>query len=270
MQTQRQQGFAIPVVVMFVCLLAFGIPYLVSGGRDPHADVVLAPRQSPTPTPLDRILTQQAFANLFFTPTSDSFFKILVTGPSATPGAGSPTPARGSSSSTPAVVPPIFAFLTRVSDGGGFFENPTSAPPPTKTPIPNTLVPTNTRIPTATISSTPVPTNTSAPTDTYTPAPTDTDVPPTSTSTQASTVTSEPPTNTAVSPTDTSAPPPTDTPEPPPTDTPEPPPTDTPEPLPTDTPAPGGNGSSGILLFGLILFLPFAAALLPGIFSSQK
>jgi hypothetical protein len=139
MQTQRQQGFAIPVVVMFVCLLAFGIPYLVSGGRDPHADVVLAPRQSPTPTPLDRILTQQAFANLFFTPTSDSFFKILVTGPSATPGAGSPTPARGSSSSTPAVVPPIFAFLTRVSDGGGFFENPTSAPPPTKTPIPNTV-----------------------------------------------------------------------------------------------------------------------------------
>lgn len=268
MQTQRQQGFAIPVVVMFVCLLAFGIPYLVSGGRDAHSDVVLAPRQSPTPTPVDRILTQQAFANLFFTPTSDSFFKILVTGPSATPGAGSPTPANGSSSSTPAVVPPIFAFLTRVSDGGGIFENPTNAPTlpplPTKTPIPtNTLVPTNTQIPTATISSTPAPTNTTAPTGTYTPAPTDTDVPPIPTNTQASTVTSEPPTNTPV-------PPPTDTQAPPPTDTPVPQPTDTPEPLPTDTPVPGGNGSSGILLFGLILLLPFAAVLLPGIFTSRK
>jgi hypothetical protein len=141
MQTQRQQGFAIPVVVMFVCLLAFGIPYLVSGGRDPHADVVLAPRQSPTPTPLDRILTQQAFANLFFTPTSDSFFKILVTGPSATPGAGSPTPARGSSSSTPAVVPPIFAFLTRGKRRGRLFRKPDKRAAPNKDADPQYIGP---------------------------------------------------------------------------------------------------------------------------------
>lgn len=256
MQTQRQQGFAIPVVVMFVCLLAFGIPYLVSGGREAHSDVVLVPRQSPTPTPVDRILTQQAFANLFFTPTSDSFFKILVTGPSATPGAGSPTPANGFASPTPAVVPPIFAFLTRVSDGGGFFESPTSLPTltplPTKTPIPtNTPVPTNTQIPTTTNS--PVPTNTPAPTETYTPAPTETDIPPT---------------NTPI-PTDTSAPA-TNTSEPLPTDTPEPPPTDTPVPPPTDTPVPGGNGSGGVFLFGLIFLPPFAAVLLPGILSNQK
>lgn len=256
MQTQRQQGFAIPVVVMFVCLLAFGIPYLVSGGREAHSDVVLVPRQSPTPTPVDRILTQQAFANLFFTPTSDSFFKILVTGPSATPGTGSPTPANGFASPTPAVVPPIFAFLTRVSDGGGFFESPTSLPTltplPTKTPIPtNTPVPTNTQIPTTTNS--PVPTNTPAPTETYTPAPTETDIPPT---------------NTPI-PTDTSAPA-TNTSEPLPTDTPEPPPTDTPVPPPTDTPVPGGNGSGGVFLFGLIFLPPFAAVLLPGILSNQK
>lgn len=267
MQTQRQQGFAIPVVVMFVCLLAFGIPYLVAGGRDAHSDVVLAPRQSPTPTPLDRILTQQAFANLFITPTSDSFFKILVTGPSVTPGAGSLTPASGFASPTPAVVPPIFAFLTRVSNGGGLLESPTSQPPtstsfPTKTPFPtNTLVPTNTQVPTATNS--PVPTSTAAPTETYTPAPTDTDVPPTQTNTPIPTDTSAPATNTP-------EPPPTDTPVPPPTDTPEPPPTDTPEPPPTDTPVPGGNGSSGVFLFGLIFLLPFAAVLLPGILPNQK
>ncbi len=264
MQTQRQQGFAIPIVVMFVCLLAFGIPYLVSGGRDAHSDVVLVPRQSPTPTPVDRILTQQAFANLFFTPTSDSFFKILVTGPSATPGAGSPTPANGFASPTPAVVPPIFAFLTRVSDGGGFFESPTSLPTftplPTKTPIPtNTLVPTNTQIPTTTNS--PVPTNTAVPTVTYTSAPTDTNVPPTPTNTPAPTDTSAPPTNTLD--------PPTNTPEPP-TDTPEPPPTDTPEPPPTDTPVPGGNGGGGVFLFGLIFLLPFAAVLFPVILLNQK
>lgn len=265
MQSQRQQGFAIPVVVIFICLLAFGIPYLVSGGRDAHSDVVLVPRQSPTPTPLDRILTQQAFANLFFTPTSDSFFKILVTGPSATPGLGSPTPVDGFASPTSAVVPPIYAFFTRVSDGGNSFSSPTSPPTltplPTRTPIPtNTPVPTNTPIPTATNS--PVPTNTAAPTVTYTSAPTDTNVPPTSTNTPAPTDTSEPPTNTPVPPTDTSVPPPTDTPAPPPTDTAEPP--------PTDTPVPGGNGNSGIFLFGAILLLPFAVVLLPGIFSNQK
>lgn len=260
MQTQRQQGFAIPIVVIFVCLLAFGIPYLVAGGRDTHSDVVLVARQSPTPTPLDRLLTQQAFANLFFTPTSDSIFKILVTGPSATPGTGSPTPANGVGSSTPAVVAPIFAFLTRVSDGGGFFENPTSAPtlPPlsTKTPLP-----TNTLNPTAVNTSTPAPTITQTPADTLTPVPTVTDVPQTNT---------PEPTDTSVPPTDTSVPPPTDTQVPPPTDTPVPQPTDTPEPLPTDTPVPGGNGSSGIFLFGLILLLPFAVVLLPGIFVSQK
>ncbi len=251
MQTQRQQGFVIPVVVIFVCLLAFGIPYLVAGGRDTYSDVVLVPRLSPTPTPLDRILTQQAFANLFFTPTNEPFlvfgnqpspttdFGILVTGNTVTP-AGSVTPTN--------TVAPFFDLLTRVSGGGGLFPSPTSS----ITPSP---IPTNTDIPTVTKSATPLPTNTPVPTETDTPLPTDTDIP---TNSPVPSDTAEPPTDTPI---------PTDTSEPPPTDTPEPPPTDTPEPPATDTPDPGANGGGDSFGFGFLFLLPLAMVFLPRLFA---
>jgi len=225
-----------------VCLFSFGIPFLLAGGgQDTYSDILLQPRASSTPTPLDRALTQQAFASLFFTSTSFPVIQgdteapsptlpaagILVTGPTTT-ATISPTPTK--------TLFPIFVALTRISSGGGLFSNPTAT-------LTSTPLPTHTAVPTATLSLTPLPTNTPAPTNTFTPEPTNTHQP---------TNTLEP-TGTPVSPTDTPVPP---------TNTPVPPPTNTPEPPPTNTPNSGGNSTNGATTgFNLIFLLPFAILL---------
>lgn len=234
MQRKRQQSLVIPFVVLGVCLFAFGIPYLffmkVDDSRD---DIVLAPRFTATPTPLDRIFTQQAFADLFFTdtatpvlpdtpaPTSTEalVISIPITGATATHTA---TPSRTPTRTLIAVFP------TRTSSGGGAIIIPSATP--TNPPPTNTATkppPTNTAIIVATITSTSVVQD--PPTETPVPAPTATEEPP----------------------------PPTATDEPP-------PPTVPPEDTPTEPPT-GGNGNKPgeIGLFGLILWLlaPFALIL---------
>lgn len=236
MDNKKNRSLVVPLVVISICLLAFGIPFLFSMGSDQsHDDIVLSPRFTPTPTPLDRVLTQQAFANLFFTPTNSQIFlgvfqatstesfvlSIPITGPtlSFTPTftPASPTATRWF----------VFGFPTPTRTNGVFVRPTQTSLPPTSTPTRPS--PTNTFTPTK-----PSPTNTSTPiiiassTSSPTSSPTSTNSPEPS-----PTNTSVPPTNTPVPPTDTPVPP-TNTPVPP-TNTPVPP-TDTPAP-PTDTPA---------------------------------
>ena len=74
METKRHQSYIIPLIVISVCLFAFGIPFLFSVGvDDTRDDIVLSPRFTTTPTPLDRILTQQAFGPFFHANVSASF-----------------------------------------------------------------------------------------------------------------------------------------------------------------------------------------------------
>jgi hypothetical protein len=218
MEEKRQQSLVIPIIAIFVCLLAFGIPYLFLGVEDTHADVVLVPRFTATPTPLDRILTQQAFAALFFSPTppqilaevptSTESLVILITGPTLT---FTPTiTPTVTTSRTPTPTHTLIAvFPTRTQSGGvaSATSTPTN-PRPTSTPI---VI--------ATITSTAE--ETESPTETPVPEPTD-----------------PPPTD----------PPPTD---PPPTD---PPPTDPP---PTDPPG-GNNNPANTTGLILLFFLPIA------------
>lgn len=238
---KKSQSLIIPVIVIGVCLIAFGIPLLFSVGvDDTHDDIVLAPRFTPTPTPLDRALTQQAFADLFFSPTAPLVLTntpfststaqlaaaILITGPtsSSTPTiTASPTASRT----------PISIFPTRTqSDPNNPIPTPTNLPTNTATKIP----PTNTPIVVVTNTSSPLP-----------PTNTSTSIPPT--------LTSAPPTLTPVPPTATSAPPTaTDV---PPTDI---PPTDPPS---TDTLEPGGNTTSDTFGSNLFFLFPMALVLFP-------
>lgn len=236
MQRKRQQSLVIPFVVLGVCLFAFGIPYMFfMGVDDSRDDVVLAPRFTATPTPLDRIFTQQAFADLFFTDTATPVL-LDTPVPTSTEALVISIPITGATATltvTPSRTPTrtlIAVFPTRTSSGGGGIIIPSATPtnpPPTNTAtkLPPTITatkipPTNTPIVVVTVTSSPVP-----PTETLVP----TDPPPTD-------------------------PPPTD---PPPTD---PPPTDPPTEPPT-----GGNGAKPgeIGLLGLVLWLliPFALIL---------
>jgi hypothetical protein len=240
METKKSQSLVIPIVVVAVCLVAFGIPYLFfMGVDDSRDDIVLVPPFTATPTPLDRILTRQAFANLFFTPTkspviiadtavptsTEAFVGILITGATAT---NSPTPSLSPTLTATRTL--VSFFPTRTQSGGG---NP--LPSSTST---NPSPPTATAIIIEPITSTP--TAPEPPTETPVPEPTDTPEPP---------------------PAETDTPKPVNTNKPP-TKTPEPPATDTPEPPPTSTLDPGGNGTKpgDLGLFGLILLFlsPFA------------
>ena len=231
MDDKKNRSLIVPLIVISICLLAFGIPFLFFNGVDQSRDdIVLLPRYTPTPTPLDRVLTQQAFANLFFTPTNsqnllgagqatstESFvLSIPITGLTATH-TYTPTVAPLSPTATRWY---SFLFPTPTRTSGVFIRPTRTSPPPTFTPTKPS--PTNSKTPTQ-----PSPTSTNTP---VTPTLTSTPVPPTNTNTPI------PPTltNTPVPPTDTPIPP-TSTPVPP-TDTPVPP-TDTPVP-PTDSPEP--------------------------------
>ncbi len=191
MDKKKNQSLIIPFIVITVCLLAFGIPFLFSlRVDDSRDDLVVSPRSTPTSTPVDRVLTQQAFANLFATvvnplvliltpaPTSTETFvaAILITGPTATlspTSTHSPTPTRT-----------LFSlFPTRTqSEGGVGFPSATATRPP----------PTNTAIVVVTITSTPV--SPVPPTDTPVPPPTATPEPPTPQPPTPEPPTPEPPT----------------------------------------------------------------------------
>jgi hypothetical protein len=269
-ESVKAQGAIVVLVFIGVCILAFSLPVLIAGGRpDTHADIVLMPRHTATATPLDRALTQEAFALLFFTPTTSSLIipvsggdtlsasftpTITITSLAAISGSVSPT-----LSSTPTSRPLFFA--TSTAGGGIISSSPTSTRTRTPTPRPtftSMFTPTRTRTltPTSTVAATLQPTGTmtlaltATVVVTMTPLPTN-PPPPTSTNTlpPPSTYTSIPPTNTpkvTQKPSNTPKPPqltetaigvPSSTPVPPqPSDTPVPPPPPT-EP-PADTPAP--------------------------------
>lgn len=214
----KAQGAIVVLVIIGACILAFNLPVMLAGGRpDTHDDIILLPRHTATSTPLDRALTQEAFALLFFTPTSSLIIPIsggetLV--PSLTStytltsivSSGSPTPTL---SFTPTSRSIFFPTAT-IADGNGPL--PTSTRTPTLLPRPTLTLrftPTLTRTMTATptIAPTLQPTSTMIPSPTATPGFTDT-------------------------------PRPTNTPRPPNTHRPTQQPSDTPEPEPTDPPAP--------------------------------
>lgn len=174
MQRKRQQSLVIPFVVLGVCLFAFGIPYLFYVGvDDTRDDIVLAPRFTATPTPLDRIFTQQAFADLFFTDTAiPAVTKTPF--PSSTEVVLVSIPITGATSTYTSTVTPsrtptrtlIAVFPTRTSSGGGAISSatPTRLPPPTNTAI---------------VIFTPTPTEVTPDPPTETPVPQPTDPPPT-------------------------------------------------------------------------------------------
>lgn len=217
----KAKGYVILLAIFGTTILAFGFPFLLSGGGpEKRDDIVLKPRYTSTATPIDRALTQGAFAMLFFTPTN-----LPVAPPSL---AASPTlelliPVAGGNTITP--LPSFTATLPT---------NTSQSVPPTPTrrraddPIPT---------PTKTLA--PVPTATTRPTDTARPTST-----PRPTNTPRPSNTPEP----SNTPKPTNTPKPSDTPEPTaqptnPPDTPVPPSTDTPEPLP-DTPVPTSDAAA--------------------------
>lgn len=226
MKTNRNSSSLILLVIMGACGLAFGLPFIVSHMSDtkvidPHLIIPNTGLNSPTPTSTDRILTVEAFALRFFTPTrtmiqSDTPIVSTVTyTPQATATAFLPATITKTSTVTLA---PFFTSLPTNRPGNVPTNTFTHTPVPSATNTPSatfTLIPTHTWTPSPT--RTQIPTRT--PSDTPVPTLTNTPVPP---------------------PTDTPVPPPTNTPPPPPTDTPVPPPTDTPAPPPTDTSVPIG------------------------------
>jgi hypothetical protein len=235
--TKARQSIIVPLVVLFACVTAFGMPLMVLGGSPPvRDDVVLRPVFSPTATPLDRALTQRAFAVMFFTPTltaapEEPIFAFLVPNTGATQ---TFTPrATITNTITESVTPsrtliPVFQTQTRANDGGGgggggggstFTSTPFRTATPGISPSPTRIANlTLTVFVTATLSPSPVPSNTVPPpteTPTVEPKPTNTDIPPTDTVV--------PPTSTPVPPTDIPTNPP----------------------VPTDTSVPGGNVPPG-------------------------
>ena len=182
-ETKKLQGFVISIGFLVVMGGALGIPFIVSGpGQDKLDDVVLQPRYSPTPTPLSRALTQQAFAALFFTPTSSPkptdaglAFLLPITGATATS-----TPTLTSTATitlTASLTPtrtrfPFYLTLTAGAGSGGNGSVPSVYP--SNTPITPTATP---QPPTSTLA--PSPTDTPEPPPTDTPEPPPTDPPPT-------------------------------------------------------------------------------------------
>jgi hypothetical protein len=71
MMRSNAKGYVILLAVFGTAILAFSFPFLLSGGSpERRDDIVLEPRYTATATPIDRALTQGAFAMLFFTPTN--------------------------------------------------------------------------------------------------------------------------------------------------------------------------------------------------------
>lgn len=228
------------VVILFALFgavyFALRLPFLVYGGAPELRDDVLQPRNTATPLSAERAMTQQAFAMMFFTPTSTTepsqpFFAFLIpnTGNTRT---FTPT---GTITNTPTItasptrfIPPVQQTQTEQSGGGGPI-----LPGLTRTPALNSTstspIFTATEIigtPSQSITETSVSfTETSAPPATDTPKPVNTNKPPTHI---------PKPTNTPEPPTATSAPP---------TDIPTDVPTD--PPVPTETPLTGGNSLPG-------------------------
>ena len=165
MNDKKSQSVVIPVIVISVCLVAFVIPFLFSlGVDDTHDDVVLAPRFTATSTPLDRIFTQQAFADLFFTPTLPLLLTntplptlteqlvaaILITGPTSTF-----TPSITPSSTATRTPISIFPTRTQSNPNTPFPSATPTNPPPTSTAT--KPPPTNTPIVIITNTSSPIP-----------------------------------------------------------------------------------------------------------------
>lgn len=276
MESKRNHSLVIPIMVIGVCLFAFGIPFLFSKqNNNAPDDIVLMPRSSATPTPQDRALTQQAFALLFFTPTVAPVLQNNSLPTPTEPLTAAFLNTSPTSAFTPTLAPtstatrePIIVTVTRTRSRFDPPPPPSTAIPTatrTATPIPTTVVPTVTRsatplptatVPTATRTATPIPT-TAVPTATRTATPL-----PTFTATQIPTNTPKPtetstpipsPTNTALPPTPTA----TDVP-PSPT---SPPPTDPP---PTQTLGSGDNLTDDTFGFDPRFLFPMAIVLLPG------
>jgi len=194
----KAQSSVVLFIIIGACILAFSLPVLIAGGRlERHDDIILFSRYTATATPLDRELTREAYALLFFSPTSSS-------GGASSSGVilGFPftltyTPVTGL---TTIPIPPTLwnaTFTSTVNSSGNFGPSPTPTwtltltpsptytftptgtitPPtstqtrlPTFTPLPtNTPKLTNTAKPTSTIKPTSKPTNTPKPTNTRKP-----------------------------------------------------------------------------------------------------
>ncbi len=71
MKSNVKMSSTIFLAVFGTVVLAFGLPFMLIGSPpERHDDIIFTPQFTATPTPLDRVLTQSAFAQLFFTPTN--------------------------------------------------------------------------------------------------------------------------------------------------------------------------------------------------------
>src|SRR5678810_798337 len=71
MRSNNSQISVVILVLVGTCMLAFYFPFVFGGDRlETRPDIVLTPRFTTTPTPIDRAMTREAFALQFFTPTN--------------------------------------------------------------------------------------------------------------------------------------------------------------------------------------------------------
>ena len=207
-KNDKANSFIVILLFLATCGVAFGLPFMLSGVTaaerrqakliipNTGGDYITATRST------ERVLTIEAFATLFFSPTP-SLTATFTSFPTATL---SFTPTSINFTHTSTSLPTLTATIPVVTVQPSFTSTPTKISQPGKSPTAvatstSVSTPVPTKIMTATASKTPVPsvTYTLIPTLTFTPKP------PTPTNT-------EPPTNTPETPTDIPVETPTDIP----------------------------------------------------------
>ena len=147
MRSSNIQSLVIILAVIGISAFAFGIPFMVYGERpERHDDIILLPKYSATPTPLDRTLTREAFALRFFTPTRQPLVLFALNANVSPTASGSPTsthiiPVSGgtatviaTTSGTVTQTPlPYYQTQTKVNDTNPSSPTPTSTLTPSQT-----------------------------------------------------------------------------------------------------------------------------------------
>lgn len=154
-------------ILLGTVVIAFSLPFIIVGANtETRPDIVLNPRYTATATPVNRALTREAFANLFFTPTFTSvagITNILTASKTPSPTATATVTATMTATRTPTLTPtpsrtPI-PFTATSQEKDPPTSVPTEEPKPTKEPRPTrkpTKTPKSSDIPASSQNDTPV------------------------------------------------------------------------------------------------------------------
>jgi|GEM_PF-1923239 len=173
----KNRGYALSLVFLFVCILGFGLPYVFSGGTAQYrsSDFLVINGSGDFPTAAFSPSPLPVTETLLLPVTGPTFTPTITATISRTPSSTQPSPTL-SASDTATFTPSFTATLSPT-----FTLTPTNTLRPSNTPKPPTPTATRTLKPTGTSTPSPTNTRTPIPSDTPTRVPTNTPVPPTNT-----------------------------------------------------------------------------------------